>query len=180
MASTPSRTEALARERLGLLARALTSDVGSEMNEPCRTAPCSLRSPAPPWGARTLRRSVLPVLAVLVLDCHQQKPDLNPAAETLSAKGTSDKARTRRTTAKMARSLFGEAGCDLVSGEYKTLSDANAAERKHGNPDGAKGDGPYEWLTGPKNELLKRTYVRMHSRQTYAYGVAFHLTAKIR
>lgn len=73
---------------------------------------------------------------------------------------------------------FGEVGCDLASGEYKVMSDANATERKVGSPDGTRTDGPYEWLTGPHDELLKRAYVRMHARQTYAYGVAFHLTGK--
>lgn len=73
---------------------------------------------------------------------------------------------------------FGEPGCDVLSGEYKVLSDANATERQVGNPDGTRTDGPYEWLTGPRDELLRRSYIRMHSRQTYAYGVAFHLTGK--
>lgn len=39
-----------------------------------------------------------------------------------------------------------------------------------------KKDGPLEWLSGPNNELFNRQYIRMHSRQTYAYGVAYHLT----
>ncbi len=39
-----------------------------------------------------------------------------------------------------------------------------------------KKDGPLEWLSGPKNELFDRQYIRIHSRQTYAYGVAYHLT----
>lgn len=100
---------------------------------------------------------------------------LMPFWMSSSAMGKSDKGPYPTYRCKDGKA-FGEAGCDLVSGEYKTLSDANAAERVHGNPDGTKDDGPYAWLTGPKNELLKRTYVRMHSRQTFAYGVAFHLT----
>ena len=73
---------------------------------------------------------------------------------------------------------WGEPSCNLTAGDFKTLLDANAAVRKNGRADGTRGDGPYEWLTGPRGELLDRTYIRMHSRQTYAYGVAFHLTGK--
>ncbi len=65
---------------------------------------------------------------------------------------------------------FGEAGCDLKSGEFKFLADVNRAYHAY------KQSGPYDWVTGPNNELEKRAYVRMHSRQTYAYSVAFHLT----
>jgi mannose/cellobiose epimerase-like protein (N-acyl-D-glucosamine 2-epimerase family) len=71
---------------------------------------------------------------------------------------------------------YGEPGCDLKCGDFKALSDKNIDVRKNGNSNGTLGNGPYEWLTGPNNELLRRSYIRMHSRQTYAYGVAFHLT----
>lgn len=66
---------------------------------------------------------------------------------------------------------FGEPGCDLAAGDYKLLAGVNADFRK-----AAGKDGPYEWITGPKNELLDRTFIRMHSRQTYVYGVAYHIT----
>jgi mannose/cellobiose epimerase-like protein (N-acyl-D-glucosamine 2-epimerase family) len=69
------------------------------------------------------------------------------------------------------KKAFGESGCDMSSGEYKTITDENAAYREKNNC-----DGPYEWFTGPHNELLNRKYIRMHSRQTFVYGVAFHFT----
>jgi mannose/cellobiose epimerase-like protein (N-acyl-D-glucosamine 2-epimerase family) len=71
--------------------------------------------------------------------------------------------------------VFGEKYCDLKSGQYRQMADSNEMVRKRFNK-----DGPYEWITGPKNELLNRTYIRMHSRQTYVYGIAYHLTGESR
>lgn len=68
---------------------------------------------------------------------------------------------------------YGEPGCSLESGEYKSLSDIDARVRAS-----QKTDGPYEWILGPRNELLKRTFVRMHARQTYVYVVAYNMTGK--
>lgn len=61
---------------------------------------------------------------------------------------------------------YGEGGCDFA--DLKRINRQVRIRDKH--------DGPFEWLTGPENELLSRNYIRMHSRQTYAYGVAYHLT----
>ncbi|MEI7870028.1 MAG: hypothetical protein WCI11_19250 [Candidatus Methylumidiphilus sp.] len=61
---------------------------------------------------------------------------------------------------------YGEPSCDFA--DIKAI---NAQFRKN-----QKKDGPFEWLSGPNNELFNREYIRTHSRQTYAYGVAYHLT----
>lgn len=61
---------------------------------------------------------------------------------------------------------YGDRGCD-----FKRIKQVNEEARTFD-----KTDGPLEWLSGPNNELFKRQYIRMHSRQTYAYGVAYHLT----
>lgn len=63
---------------------------------------------------------------------------------------------------------YGDQGCD-----FEPIKQANKDVR-----DLEKKDGPLEWLSGPNNELFNRQYIRMHSRQTYAYGVAYHLTGK--
>ncbi len=102
---------------------------------------------------------------------HVEK-DLMPFWMMASAKGKG-KDDPYITYRCMDGKAYGEPGCDLDSGEYKTLSDANASVRQE-----KKIDGPYEWITGPHNELLDREYIRMHSRQTYAYGVAYHLTGE--
>jgi mannose/cellobiose epimerase-like protein (N-acyl-D-glucosamine 2-epimerase family) len=61
---------------------------------------------------------------------------------------------------------YGDPGCDFSS--IKKVNKEVRTENKK--------DGLLEWVSGPRNELFKRQYVRMHSRQTYAYGVAYHLT----
>jgi len=66
---------------------------------------------------------------------------------------------------------YGDTGCDFA--DIKNVNfKARHPEKKTDVPK----DGPFEWITGPRNELLGRSYIRMHSRQTYAYGVAYHLT----
>jgi hypothetical protein len=63
-------------------------------------------------------------------------------------------------------SAYGDPTC-----EFADIKGTNKEVRDHN-----KKDGPLEWLSGPQNELFNRQYIRMHSRQTYAYGVAYHLT----
>lgn len=63
-------------------------------------------------------------------------------------------------------SAYGEPGCDFAALK-KVNADARADDHK---------EGPLEWLSGPQNELFNRYYLRMQSRQTYAYGVAYQLT----
>lgn len=61
---------------------------------------------------------------------------------------------------------YGDPGCDFSSIK-KINKEVRTKDKK---------DGPLEWVSGPNNELFGRQYIRMHSRQTYAYGVAYHLT----
>lgn len=61
---------------------------------------------------------------------------------------------------------YGDSGCDFNSIK-KVNEEVRTKDKK---------DGPLEWVSGPNNELFNRQYIRMHSRQTFAYGVAYHLT----